>query len=465
MPVARRLPVRERIVCAILLLSVTLGSLMNLGGVTTLQRALVLVVLIVGAILALPGGRLRTTFGRATAVCAFVACTMVSYLRFAVAPIAPIGSRTMIGLALMLMIVTAFALCTLLAPAETHTFQRRLRCALFSPVCFVALNLGLYIVGFRFPVTQSEPRGNNGSSQLLGLIGVHANRVNLPLNPGVNGGGEIAGLAFVICVVLAYRSRSKLRRVGIVGAFVSLVTVFLADSRGALIFALLALALVAVLPRWTRRVVVVVPALLPIAPAIILFVLRQLSSFSASLSRSQGDFVTATGRQAVWSGVLGFLGHPHVQDLIGYGAYGQARSGVGFQYSYVFPDVLNPQFESAHNIALQTILDMGYLGLAVFLVFLMASINSARLLNQRMRTPESTALLAALIALSLFGADEALPGLTGIYLLISVIVLACAAIRVPVWTQSGSKSLDGATSSYLTAKAPCMPTRPQTLTR
>jgi len=468
MSVARRLPVREKVLCALLVLSVSLGSIMNLGGVTTSQRALVLAVLLVGTILALPGGRLRTTFGRATAVCAFVACAAVSYLRFAAAPIAPIGARTMIGLALMLMIVTAFAFCALLAPADALTRQRRLLCALFSPVCFVALDLGLYIVGFSFPNSQSEIKEKNGSAQLLSLIGIHTSRVSdLPLSPGLNGTGEAAALALVICAVLAYRSRGRLRLVSLVGVPMSFTVILLTDSRGPLAYALLALIILTFLPRWARRTVAILPLLLPIAPAVILFVVGHLGSLSETLNRNPGNgsFATATGRSKIWSIVAQFLSHPHAEDLIGYGAYGQVRSGVGYQYAYLFSYAEHPVFNGVHNIALQTILDMGYIGLALFLIFLVVAVNSARVSYQRTDTPESAALLAALIALSLFGASEALPGLAGIDLLISAIVLACAAIRMPASARLRPTSADHALAPYRTTNAPRMSATPQTLAR
>jgi O-antigen ligase len=463
MPVAKRLPVREKIVCAVLLLSVTLGSLMNLGGVTTLQRAFALGILTVGAILALPGGSLRTTLGRAAAVCAFVACTVVSYLRFAAAPVTPIGSRTMIGLALMLMIVTALAMCALLAPADELTRRRRLRCAIFSPVCFVAFDLGLYIIGFSFPVVQTETK-NNGASQMLGFFGVHATRANLPLNPGLNGAGAMGALALVITIMLTYHGRGRLRQISIAGVLASLATILLVDSRGPLIFAVISLVLVAILPRAARRGMVVLPLILPIAPAIILFALGKLGGLAPSLSRSQGDFITATGRQAVWATVTRFLSHPHVQDLVGYGAYGQVKSGVGSQYAYIFPYSLYPWLSNTHNIALQIILDMGYLGFVVFLIFLMVAVNSARRTDQSNMTPESAALLTGLVALSLFGADEAIPSIEGIYLLVSVLVLACAAIRVPVVTRFAPSSLYRAKPSYVIGKAPRMATQLPTLT-
>lgn len=467
MSVARRLSMRERAVCALLVLSVSLGNLLNLSGVTTSQRVVVLVVLLVGVIMVLPGGGLRTTVGRAVAVLAFVACTVVSYLRFAVNPIAPISSRTMFGLALMLTIVTAFAFCALLAPADALTRRRRLLCALFSPVCFATLNVGLYIVGFHFPIVQSEAelKVKNGSAQLLGFIGIHTTRATLPLSPGLNGAGEAAALTLVICAVLAYRSRGRLRWISILGVMVGIVSVLLTDSRGPLAYALLALIILLSLPRWAKRAVAIVPILLPITPAIILFVTSHLGSLSESLNRNpgKGSFETATGRSTIWSIVAQFLSHPHAEDLIGYGAYGQVRSGVGYQYAYLFSYKAHPEFTSVHNIALQTILDMGYIGLALFLLFLVVAINSARVAYQATGTPESMALVGALIALSLFGASEALPGLAGVYLLVSAVVLACAAIRLP--PRLKPKSVDHAMTPYLRANAPPWSAAAQALAR
>jgi O-antigen ligase len=244
--------------------------------------------------------------------------------------------------------------------------------------------------------------------------------------------GEVAALTLVVCAVLAHGGSARLRIVSLVGVLVSITAILLADSRGPLIYALLALVMVVLLPRWARRGVTIVPMLLPVAPAIILFIVGQLGSLSSSLSRNEGNgtFVTATGRSKIWSIVVEFLSHPHAQDLLGYGAYGQVRSGVAFQYSYLFSYLEHPEFISVHSIALQTILDMGYIGLAIFLWFLVVAVNSARVSYERTSTPEAGALLGALIALSLFGASEALPGLAGVYLLVSLFVLACGAIRV-----------------------------------
>jgi len=442
---SRRLSMRELVVCTMLVLSATLGSLMNVSTTTT-QRTVVIVILAIGAFLALPGGSLRTTSVRAVAVWSFVVCLTISLLRFAAAPVPPVSARTMLGIALMIVMVTGLAFCALLAPSDRLTFRRRFLCALYSPVCFVAIDLGLYVAGFNFRSNASQSQPNDGSAQLLGLLGIHTSRVNnLPLSPGSNGTGEAAALAFVICAVLAYRGRGRLRLISLAGILVSIPTILLVDSRGPLAYALLALIILIFLPRVARRAVAIVPMLLPIAPAIILFIVGQLGSLSSTLNRNQGEgsFVTATGRSKIWSIVAEFLSHPHAEDLIGYGAYGQIKSGVAAQYVYLFRYVEDPEFTSVHSIALQTILDMGYIGLALFLFFLMVITNSARVSYERTSAPESAALLVALIALSLFGASEALPGLAGLYLLVSLFVLACAAIRV----QSGKPIPDGRLSA------------------
>ncbi len=429
----RRLSPREWIVCSLLVSSVSLASFENLSGVTTSQRELVLALLLLGVVLAVPGGRLRTTFPRIVAVGLFVASTVVSYLRFANAPIPPVTARTMTGLAVMLSLVTVFALCALLAPANADTRRRRLRCALYAPVCFAALNLGFYIVGYHFHVSEFELKGNNGSAELLELIGVHTTRVSLPLSPGLNGAGEAGTLALVICAVLARRERGRQRMLAIGGVCVGVASILLTDSRGPLVYGLLALLILALLPKWSSRGVLAVPVLLPISPTIILFVASHLGSLGESFNRGQnnGSFETATGRSHIWSTVVEFLGHWHLQDIIGYGAYGQVRSGVSAQYVYLFRGKPYAEFTSVHNLALQTILDSGYVGLVLLLVFLVVAVNSARISHQREGTPESAALLVALIAMSLFGASEALPGLAGIYLLAAAIVLAAAAIRTP----------------------------------
>jgi hypothetical protein len=419
---------RERFVRLILIADVTLGSLVDLTGISTPARGAIIAVMLVGVVAAFPGGEPRITGPRSLALWAFVTVTAISYLRFALDPIAPVTARSLYGLFAMLILSAIFAYCALLAPATRSLQRQRLRCALYAPVVFVEVNLILWIVGFSLPTDITQSSGGPNTSEMLSLIGLHVTRVNFPLSPGINGAGSIAAVALVICSrLLLGRQRDERRRPIVVGIAASIATIALADSRGALVFGIVALGLSSVsLRRWATAM----PLALPLAPAIILFAVGRLGSLTPSLSRQQGDFVTATGRETIWDNVVRFLGHPHVQDLVGYGAYGQTRTGIGWMDAYLFPGVQYPQFNSVHSLALQTILDTGWIGLAVLIWFLVVAFSSAYRTASGQRSLESGALLGALMALMLIGSDEALPGIGGFYLVIALVTLGTAGMRV-----------------------------------
>ncbi len=127
----------------------------------------------------------------------------------------------------------------------------------------------------------------------------------------------------------------------------------------------------------------------------------------------------------IWDAVLGFLRHPHVEQIYGYGVYGQLQSGVVYSYSYLFGDTLQPIYEHAHNLALQTVLDFGYVGLAS-LAFLV--VRSAQGLEHRARLNDSAAalaMLALLLVLALSGTTESYPSYFSLDTL-ALFVLSCA---------------------------------------
>jgi O-antigen ligase len=426
---------RERTIRFVLLWSAVLGSLVDTGGVTTDERAAALIVIAIGVVAALPGG-LRTTMGAAVALWAFVLVTVASYLRGVVQPLPLLSARVMLGLAIMLFLVALLGFFAMLAPMSEATRRARLRCVLFSPVVFTMLNLALYLVGFHLPTTTALPASgsppSNGAAEVLGLLGIGASRASLPLTAGIDGAGAIAALSLVVCVFLAGRNGPpRSRRFALAGLVCSIVTILLVDSRGPLVWAVIALALMAALP-WLRRGIGALPLALPFAPAIILFVLGKLGAFSATFSRGTStttDFVSATGREQVWSIIINFLSHINGELIYGWGAYGQARSGVSYRYAYLFAGQPNPQFFSAHNVVLQIILDTGLIGLVFFLWLLVKAISGAFAAYQASGLPESKALLGGLIVISLLGSDEAVPGVATISLLILLLLMVCAAIR------------------------------------
>ena len=74
-------------------------------------------------------------------------------------------------------------------------------------------------------------------------------------------------------------------------------------------------------------------------------------------------------------------------------------------------------------------------------------------------------LLVALIAMSFFGASEALPGLAGIYLLVGAIVLACAAIRVPTAVKPTAARIARESTRRSALDTQFVPAAPQALAR
>ena len=432
---AIRVGSRERTVRVVLLWSAVLGSLVDTAGVTTQERVAALAVLAIGVVAALPAG-LRTTMGAAVALWTFVLATVVSYLRAVVQPLPLLSWRVMLALAVMLLLVALLGFFAMLAPMSEATRRARLRCVLLSPVVFTILNLALYLIGFHFSTGAALPASgsptSNGGAELLGAIGIGAPRASLPLTSGIDGAGAIAALSLVVSALLARRSgRGRLRRFALVGLACSVVTILLVDSRGPLVWALIALALIAVLP-WLRRGIGALPLALPLAPAIILFALGKFSAFSAGFSRgtsTTSNFASGSGREQVWTTVINFLSHVSGELIYGWGAYGQARSGVSYRYAYLFPSQVNPQFLSTHNGVLQIILDTGLVGLAFFLWLLIRAIDGAFAAHQASRSPESKALLGGLIVVGLLGSDEAVPGVATISLLIVLVLMGCAAIR------------------------------------
>jgi hypothetical protein len=429
---------RECFVRLLLVLGVTLGSLVDLSGVDTPERVFVLLVMLAGVAAAMPGGTPKVTGARAMALWLFVTLTAVSYVRFGLAPIAPFTSRSIYGLAAMLVLATGFAYCALLAPMSPALQRTRRRCALFGPVVFTEVNLLLYVGGFKLPTDATQGTTTANPAEILGWLGIHANRVSFPLSPGVNGAGVAAAVSLVICVLLTRGAQRSTCRWPLAGAVASLAVILLADSRGALVFAILAVVLSSIHVR--RAAARVLPVTLVFAPAIILFVVGHLGSLTPTLSRTPGDFVTATGRETIWDNVVRFLSQAHVQDLFGYGAYGQTRTGIGWQDAYLFPGQQYPEFFSVHSLALQTILDSGWIGLGVLVWFLSVALSAALRADWERRTPESVALLGALMMLVLGGSDEALPGVAGFYLMISLVTLGTAAMcasmvnaRLPEW--------------------------------
>jgi O-antigen ligase len=317
------------------------------------------------------------------------------------------------------------------ASAQTaRSLSTRLALVAYSPAAYVAANVFLraarHALPFSLPVTSTDIQ--NGPDELLGLVGMHAARISFPLAQGLNNFGAIAGAGFAAAVMLSLRTRRPPRSLSALAAAVCFYGVLATDSRATLFLALAVIVLFIV----RRRIGAAkgLAVIIPLSPVIVLAGLSFAagSGFLGHLSRQSGDLSTGNNRLYIWRAVFGVIRHANEHLLFGYGGFGQIKSGVAYQYAYLFGDSLASQSHSAHNIALQTILDSGYVGLLVLVAVVIAAL---RLLERSLRViPHSAvqAAMALLLVTILSGATEALPSyLFPDTLALFVFVLAAAA--------------------------------------
>ena len=289
-------------------------------------------------------------------------------------------------------------------PRESQR-ARYLRALCWAPVVFLATNLALYVAGV-LPAGQYTADSRLPAT-MLGLIGVHVNRVQFPLASGLNGIGPTAVVALVVCSVLAVRNEQRKRAVA--GTLLSLCVVLLIDSRGALLFGLLALALVTLTPRARKRGFGWVAILLPVLPIVLILALTNLAETEVGSELDRGgveSLSTGTGRTVVWGAVIKVFRPPAVEHVFGYGQNGHITSGASLNYAYLFPNEPDALAHSAHNLLLQTLLDTGWIGLACLIALAVAVLNR---LARLAADSYYAALLAAALALLLLGIVQADP--------------------------------------------------------
>lgn len=301
--------------------------------------------------------------------------------------------------------VLQFALLTILAmfaflrePSAEHR-ARHLAALCWAPVAFVATAVALHLVGFVSP--GQDLGGTSASATMLHLLHVSTHRVAFPMSGGLNGIGPSAAAALVVCIVFV--QRRERRNLAIVGGLLSLYVILAIDSRGALLFSLLAVGVITFIPRAKRRRLGLAAIALPVLPVFLVIALGGLAktSVGASLNRSSTETInTGTGRTLVWQRVLDVLDEPRIADIWGYGQSGQVTSGVSASYAYLFVSDADPQAHTAHNLVLQTALDSGWVGVLSLLALVGVVLSRlARLAPD----PHYTALAAAALALLLLG--------------------------------------------------------------
>ena len=375
--------------------------------------------------------RLKARPGELMLGAAYAALVLISFPRAARAD-AVLTAQTALSVTVVTAMVLALGVLALLSDPCPAERRRRWLAAALAPTAYVAVNVVLHLAGFAAATTVDAAEQTGRSAQVLGLIGFASERVRFPMASGINNFGAIAGLALATSAMIAIRARGPLRWWAVSGCAVSFYGLLAVDSRGGLLLSLTAVAVVWLLPRVAERGVKGLPILLPMAPAIILGVLGVLSgtALADALSRDGGDFSSATGRGEVWATVVGYLAHPHLADLWGYGAYGQLTSEVSFSYASVLVGYSRPEFATAHNFALQSVLEVGYIGAALGLALLFYCVKRTAERHARSPSPEEGAIFAGILFVVLIGMVEAVPTISYPDTFAAFALLAPACLRL-----------------------------------
>jgi O-antigen ligase len=274
-----------------------------------------------------------------------------------------------------------------------------------APALYVGINVLLYLAGLENP---AFPSGVYAQAKMLSIVGIDHERVVFPLASGLNNFGNIAAVALGSTVVLALRSQGRTRLVYGVLVAVSASAVLLTDARAAFVAPIVAVVAVMLAPVLAARLAPwFVLAALPLATAAIK--VGESLGLSDLLARDRvAGAAASSDRTIIWSQAIEFFSHPSADFLLGYGAYGHVTTGVSNQYAYLFTGAA--RFEkTTHSFALQALLDLGIVGLAVAVVVLGAvALKLARRLEHG-GSERHAALLAMLLTLVLLGATESTP--------------------------------------------------------
>jgi exopolysaccharide production protein ExoQ len=268
--------------------------------------------------------------------------------------------------------------------ATRYSWREQLRMLAWALSIMAVLSLLYMLVGPSGGIA-TDPEGGVGTSGVFG----HKQAL-----------GKSMVLAAIVFFILGATARSH-RWLPWVGFSVALVLVLVSGSKGALILLLCFVPLwpmyTALRWRYTAAVPFLIAAVLVGSGALILL----LANAEAVLA-AMGKNTTLTGRTLVWSAVWDMIRERPWLGY-GYGAFWRGSEGP----SAVIPLMTGGEFSNAHNAALSVWLDLGLLGVSVFLLCLSWAILRAIRCARYTRTADGLWPLTYLTFFALNGLMEA----------------------------------------------------------
>lgn len=272
----------------------------------------------------------------------------------------------------------------------------------FSVLClgiafYMILNLFiLYILQIQSPFVVENRLGQNqlGEGVIGALLGLELKRTIFPLSAsyGITHLASIVGIVVVESSIrIIYRRNTpNLSFFNTLSNYISAILCFFAllilDTRAALISVILVLAFFFVinLKKSHFKLNISYTPLIFIANYSFSFIFHFVSDFLQPLLQEYGmnrssSTSSFTEREIIWDSVLTFFSAFDPEHIIGYGMWGQYKSGLNAAYeSSVFSNYFNQRvrFFSLHSTIFQQMIDIGYLSLFIYLSLTLLSVIS-----------------------------------------------------------------------------------------
>lgn len=343
-----------------------------------------------------------------------------------------------IGKIVLYLATLTLALVAVASARDRSERDERLTAVVLAGAVYVVVNLILSLAGMQNPVPAGATAG--GEDQLLSLVGVAARREVFPLATSINLYSIVASASIAGLVVMRLRSPERLPRAIVWPAIaVCLYEILAGDSRATLAVTLAVIALFLLRRRFAGASGVA--ALIPFFPLIVIGALDILANTGvADVLGRGGDFgsvASGTGRVYIWKGTWEVLRHFELQHLIGWGAAGQIPSGASIHYAFVFAGQPLAYTVFTHDVVLQTILDEGYIGLAILVAVVWRTfVLLGRHVRREPNSP-AAALIAMLLVIVLSGATEVSPSYYAEEVLLMTFLISGAAAALAVWVPGG----------------------------
>ena len=258
-----------------------------------------------------------------------------------------------------------------------NTLQRELdflRRSIFYLIMGMSLFLVVELMLFSLGVGYSH--GGSKKAVLAAMLGLNVNRSAFLLGGHHNSFalyiGSTLSMAIFYLLFLSPRQKYKIALFIIIGiaSFLLLVS----DVRGVAFSIIIALVVIYSIRKILSIKLIPWLAFVPLAITLSIPTIQELlltlgSDAIAQVSRKNNDFLTFNNRTNIWLGLREGLSDFSLEHLVGYGQTGHISSGLYKFWLDVMP------FRVTHNVYYQLIADIGYIGLAIFLLLIFRSLK------------------------------------------------------------------------------------------